>query len=183
MAGIPNSRAMIATWQVRPPWLVMMAPAFFLWPAGWMLKKILSKLTKHEEQPSCHSHFKALKKEMIIFKLQFFHILHLKIHEKNTWDLFKLSKCHNRLPIRIGHISHQHLTFFKLVHLIDACQDVHLRTGFQELISKTSNGKVMIHEQTVHEVYIAILQVPGMFDRIAWGMFRFFLLHVQRCPP
>ena len=30
MAGIPNSRAMMAAWQVRPPRLVMMAPAFFL---------------------------------------------------------------------------------------------------------------------------------------------------------
>jgi len=30
MAGMPNSRAMMAAWQVRPPRLVMMAPAFFL---------------------------------------------------------------------------------------------------------------------------------------------------------
>ena len=30
MAGMPSSRAMMAAWQVRPPRLVMMAPAFFL---------------------------------------------------------------------------------------------------------------------------------------------------------
>ena len=88
----------------------------------------LSKLNKHKQTSSILTVNLSPETEIIIFKLQFFHILHLKIYL--YMDLIWIclfSKYHNRLPIWIGHIGHQHLTLFKLTHLIDACQDIHLQ--------------------------------------------------------
>ena len=151
----------------------------FLWVMDWVIMTRRDRLRLRKRKhpwvfTSCQMVMKILPNWQVTIlysstKLQ--HSCHLQLylerkHKNRTTknvELFRIfnrlacsrSKYHNRLPIRIGHISHQHLTFFKLVHLIDACQDIHLRvfwafleevisrwlgTGFPQLISKTSNG-------------------------------------------
>ena len=52
-------------------------------------------------------------------------------HDSGNHHFLAMAKRHDGLPVRIRHVSHQHLTLLELAHLIDAGQDVHLEKGTQ----------------------------------------------------